>query len=704
MNSGASVTILLMTITEGTADTIQRAMSSYRIVFVKSNPSYANYLKILQYKPDAIIMELPQPYHDQLHFIQLVKQHRVAGAIPIICFGDAISPTTVTGMVKIGINTYLKRPLDDRKFAEQLIRQMNELGITLSRKVSCPDAAKRFDIEQILSPQVPSQLKIDLMVKYVTETRAFPFTVSMALKLLGSEKSSATDLAKIIETDPALSASFLKKTNSVFFAGNNTRPLTMKEAIVRIGFTETRRIITGMAVMQLFDGKKSNPGFNRFGFWTHCLATAKIAEKLARLTGQVNADEAFLAGILHDFGIILFDEFFPDLFSRILQVSTDFGIRFYDAELEILTVSHNDLVRRIFTHWKMPDGITEAIVNHYTGLQPPYGSDGPEIMLTRVVAAANILAKTFQFGTSCDQFVTPFDNTLFSLLGITFGLPNNFYREINDTLVTYKRLFKVNDSPTTAPSGGPPSALLHIVVGIVKLTDALFHPIEEYLRISDYTVLPISPEEPLAVYHERCDVILIFADSTTTPGDLQSFTELRKRTDVTDSSLSDRQQRLFAPLIILSGKESPCFAAVNDPQLSQLPEAIDLRMLDMYFNDVINGKKIKALPWESLLKPAENNREQVGEWQRKIQTVYSMLQKHREQCNSRTIVSDLHKGAEKLLALAGTREKARDYKSALALVTIAAEYYRKSLLVFELSQCEKSITEKESTLGIRKNH
>ena len=136
MKNTTAVTILLMTLTGESADAIQQVMSGFRIVFLKSNPSYANYLKILQYTPDAIIIELPQPCNDQLHFIQLIKQNSLAGTLPIICFGEALPSEKITGMKKIGISTYIARPFDYRIFSEVISEELGALHIALSRKTS----------------------------------------------------------------------------------------------------------------------------------------------------------------------------------------------------------------------------------------------------------------------------------------------------------------------------------------------------------------------------------------------------------------------------------------------------------------------------------------------------------------------------------------------------------------------------------------
>ncbi|MBN1306968.1 MAG: HDOD domain-containing protein, partial [Chitinispirillaceae bacterium] len=214
-----TASLLLMTLNDSTTDAIVAGFGALQITFLKSKPSYANYLKTLQYLPAAIIMELPHQYHDQLHFVQMVKQNSTASDIPIICFGDRIDGSIETGMKKVGIEEYFSRPFGMKELAAATIDRIKRRGIVLSVKSTAPEKEKEFDVSQILSVHTSQERKIDLMVKHVSDIMAFPFTVSMALQLLNSEKSSARDLAKIIETDPTISANFLKRANSVYFAG-----------------------------------------------------------------------------------------------------------------------------------------------------------------------------------------------------------------------------------------------------------------------------------------------------------------------------------------------------------------------------------------------------------------------------------------------------------------------------------------------------
>ena len=680
-----------MTLSDATTEALIGALSTFQITFLRSKPSYNNYLKTLQYIPDAIIMELPKPFHDQLHFVQMVKQNNLAWSIPIICFGEKLDEQTEAGIKKIGIDDYMSRPFPMSKLAKLVIGWIQKNKAIAKKGTGDRDADKKADVANILSPQVSPANKIDLMVKHISDIMAFPFTVSMALQILNNPNSSAAELAQIIETDPAISARFLKKANSAHYAGSSKRIISLKDAVVRIGFTESRRMITGMAVMQLFDVNNYSPGFNRIQFWMHCLATAKIAELLAVMTRAVNPDEAFLAGILHDFGIILLDEFYPQLFARILQISTNYGMRFYDAEIEMLSVSHNDIVRRLFHSWNLPQQINDAVVNHYTVIHSSMESVAPEDALTIIVSLSNNLAKAFMLGSSCDQFVVPIGNRFLSAVKLMLGLPDDFYQDVVRRLVEYGDLLKIEgDHIQSHTSKVAKSSKL--TIGVMKCSGSLLYPIENYLMLRGHDIVPIAMEESAEEYAEKLDVLCVFSDASTSRDVIIPFMNIRKKEQQV-SSMEENVTDGKIPVLVFVNKLSPCTTIVTLKGVSLLPEAIDLRVLDVHMTEVAAGNRVKILPWESVMKPGYTQQGDSGETVKKVQVLYGKVRQLKEQCDKTNIDSDEYNEAVRYVELA--RKHTSDARAAYTVISCAIEYFKKAILLNELRIIEEEIVRKK---------
>src|SRR5205807_4666228 len=117
-------------------------------------------------------------------------------------------------------------------------------------------------------------------------------------------KSSATQLHKIVAHDPALVTRILKVVNSAFY-GLPGQIGSIERAIVLLGLNAVKNIAVAASLGQLFRGAKLCEGFTAKDLWTHCIAVGVAARELARQLKLPIADEAFLAGMIHDVGILI---------------------------------------------------------------------------------------------------------------------------------------------------------------------------------------------------------------------------------------------------------------------------------------------------------------------------------------------------------------------------------------------------------------
>ena len=106
-----------------------------------------------------------------------------------------------------------------------------------------------------------------------------------------------------------MSAEILKLANSVYFSRGGRRILDIKDAVVRIGFAQAKNIAMSLSVFEISKERNYATGFDHTEYWFHCIAVATIAEKLAKVSQLIPQEEAFIAGLLHDLGTLLFNNF-----------------------------------------------------------------------------------------------------------------------------------------------------------------------------------------------------------------------------------------------------------------------------------------------------------------------------------------------------------------------------------------------------------
>lgn len=224
----------------------------------------------------------------------------------------------------------------------------------------------------------------------IDKLAAMPRAVWRLMDALADDRTSAADLEKILETDPALASKVLSIANSAFY-GMLEPCTTIKRAVVVIGFQELEFIALGAGLAGFFDQADAPPGFDAEALWRHCLAVSWVARELAELTGQAAPGEAAASGLLHDLGKLILVAHLPDkgdlIYDQVRQ-----GRPYHLAE-EAAGVSHAEVGYWLAKRWKIPEIHAEVILNHH--------SISPRIPFhpqTGLTALADHLVKELEIG------------------------------------------------------------------------------------------------------------------------------------------------------------------------------------------------------------------------------------------------------------------------------------------------------------------
>jgi len=191
-----------------------------------------------------------------------------------------------------------------------------------------------------------------------------PTIVTQLISLVGNPKSSARDVAQLISTDQALTAKILKVANSAFY-GFPRKIATVQLAIVVLGFEAVKNLGLSVAVLKRFSSGADHELFDRQRFWEHAIGTGVAARQLAKRGGYSNADEAFVAGILHDIGKLILIEYFFDEFAEALERAEADEITIAEAEEIVLGVTHAEVGGWLAEKWNLPPSLVETITHHH---------------------------------------------------------------------------------------------------------------------------------------------------------------------------------------------------------------------------------------------------------------------------------------------------------------------------------------------------
>jgi HD-like signal output (HDOD) protein len=216
-----------------------------------------------------------------------------------------------------------------------------------------------------------------------------PTVVFQLHRVLDDENAGASEVAAIIEKDPALTARLLRAANSAAYSRGGDRLGSVSAAVARMGVNQVRAVCIVLAVVKAFAHREG--GLDHEAFWTHSATVAALAQRLWARFGDkptVTGEDAYVAGLLHDTGLLVLEQHFFDDFAPVLQIRKENGGRLWSYEEQHLGLDHGAVGGLLMGRWSLPAFIGEAVTNHHH----PHQADEAFQRLCRVIQAAEVLA------------------------------------------------------------------------------------------------------------------------------------------------------------------------------------------------------------------------------------------------------------------------------------------------------------------------
>jgi HD-like signal output (HDOD) protein len=209
----------------------------------------------------------------------------------------------------------------------------------------------------------------------IQQLPTLPEIVLRIQRLIMSEEGDSTLLARIIEQDPALAAKILKVANSSFYSSAGGKVSSISRAITRIGFNEVGHIALAVNFVQQFSHKSDILDYKVF--WKHALTAAYLCRNIAEAAPQGifharDRHALFLTGLLHDVGILIYDQFFHDKFEEIMLRAASDEISFLAAEkCTVPTEMHGVVGGELMGLWKIDAAVAAAVRFHHAPGKAP---------------------------------------------------------------------------------------------------------------------------------------------------------------------------------------------------------------------------------------------------------------------------------------------------------------------------------------------
>jgi len=219
-----------------------------------------------------------------------------------------------------------------------------------------------------------------------------PTVVFQLHQVLEDEHAGPGDVAAIIERDPALTTRLLRAANSAAFSRGGDRIGSVAAAVSRLGVNQIRAICIVLAVVKSFRSRAG--GLDHQAFWVHSAAVGMTARFLWSRFGSdlaIGADDLYVAGLLHDTGLLVLEQFFPEEFAGVLATRAAEGGRLWQTEEDELGMDHGAVGGLLLGRWSLPPHVAEGVTNHHH----PHQAEEPYREVSRIVQAAEVLCTEY---------------------------------------------------------------------------------------------------------------------------------------------------------------------------------------------------------------------------------------------------------------------------------------------------------------------
>jgi HD-like signal output (HDOD) protein len=190
------------------------------------------------------------------------------------------------------------------------------------------------------------------------ELPTFPAIATKLLKTLNDDSADIKTMVELLRSDAAFSAEILRRANSASM-GLRSQVSSLQHAIMLLGFEQMRQL--AMAVSMSTYLKPSMKMASLKKCWTHSLATANLADRVARKL-QFEHDRAYTAGLLHHIGLFGLMVHYPVEYDGFFATSPEQSLREWEAEN--FGLDHCEAGDSLSEMWDFPPEIRHAAAHH----------------------------------------------------------------------------------------------------------------------------------------------------------------------------------------------------------------------------------------------------------------------------------------------------------------------------------------------------
>ncbi len=231
----------------------------------------------------------------------------------------------------------------------------------------------------------------------IQKLKPIPQVALKILRLMNENKYDIDPIVKEIQKDQVITGRMLQLANSSVF-GTRCKITSVDHAVVYLGQDLMVKLILSAAVQGYFYQSGMGYALCKGGIYHHAVGCAQIAEALARKTECEDPAKAYTAGLLHDIGKVVLDQYVTDARPLFYREMMDSEADVLSIEAHILRVKHTDVGALLARQWSLPEPFVQVIQHHHHPHQCPTSDE-----LCVTVHLADLLMSRFHAGLEIER-------------------------------------------------------------------------------------------------------------------------------------------------------------------------------------------------------------------------------------------------------------------------------------------------------------
>ncbi|MBD3217224.1 MAG: HDOD domain-containing protein [candidate division Zixibacteria bacterium] len=310
---------------------------------------------------DCILLDIMMPGIDGLEVCRRLRENPETRHIPVIMVTAMSDEERVKTAMGYGISGYVLKPFK----SEELIGRV-QACLTDSASDHSVYERKGQSYSNNVSAQEKSVTRENTSVheylsRFLRLGRGELVIERLADKI--NENPNIILTKDLVATDIIIVADLYRVANSAFYGGGRGI-FSISDLLRLVGSAGFYHNILGSGRTRVKSNKLMQ-NFIQSGFWSRNLCTACLAEEMGACMRMTNREELYMAGLLHEIGVLFFISYYPEKYKKILNQKDASDSDRLKFEKQIFGMDHGRLGTMILNKWNLPVRIQNCCLVHW---------------------------------------------------------------------------------------------------------------------------------------------------------------------------------------------------------------------------------------------------------------------------------------------------------------------------------------------------